>query len=90
MATVAQLVERLKNEPGYEWKTRSQREALVELEEKTTSKLPTRKITSASLAGAVSTLAVFVAGHYGMEIDPEAASSLTLILSILAGYIVKD
>jgi len=53
------------------------------------SKRPTKKVTAGGLAGAVTTLAVFAAGQFGVEVPPEVASSATVVLTFAAGYLVR-
>lgn len=54
------------------------------------SKRPTRKIEAATLAGSVTTLALFIASQFGVELPGEVAASITTILTVLTGYIAKD
>ncbi len=51
---------------------------------------PTRKVTAGALAGAVTIIAVYVAGLFGADIPAEVASSITVLLTFAASYIVKD
>lgn len=51
------------------------------------SKVPTSKVSAAGLAGAVVTIAVFVAGYFGIAVPPEVAAALTTIAAFGAGYI---
>lgn len=51
---------------------------------------PTRKVTAGALAGAVTIIGVYVAGIFGADVPAEVASSITTLLTFVAGYIVKD
>lgn len=51
---------------------------------------PTTKIAAASAAGAVATLAVFIAGQFGLEITPEAAAAFATVLAFVAGYFKRE
>lgn len=48
---------------------------------------PVPKIATGGLAGAVTLLAVFVAGLFGVNVTAETASALTLLLTFGAGYL---
>lgn len=54
------------------------------------SKAPTRKVTSAALAGAVSILLAGVLRRNGIDLDPGEAQALTVVLSFGTAYVVKD
>lgn len=51
---------------------------------------PTRKVTAGALAGAVTILAVFVFGQFGVDIPAEVSSSVTVLLTFAASYVVRD
>ena len=52
--------------------------------------VPTRKIGAAGAAGAVVTVVVWVVSLAGLEIPAEVAAAVTLLLTVAAGYIVRD
>lgn len=54
------------------------------------SAAPTRKVTAAGLAGAVTTVAAWVAGQFGVTVPAEVAVAVTTILTVGTAYIVKD
>lgn len=54
------------------------------------SRQPTRKVTAAALAGAVTIIVVYVAGLFGADVPAEVASSVTTLLTFVAGYFVRD
>lgn len=45
------------------------------------------KVQAAGAAGAVSILVVWVAGLFGLEVPPEAASAFTVLIATVAGYL---
>ena len=47
------------------------------------------KVQAAGAAGAVTILLVWVAGMFGLEVPPEAASSFTVLVSTFAGWLKK-
>jgi hypothetical protein len=51
---------------------------------------PTRKVSAAGAAGAVTILVVFIAGQFGLEVPPEAAAALTTLLAFAAGYARRE
>lgn len=52
---------------------------------------PTRKMTAVGLAGAVTTLVVILLKNvWGIDYGPEFASSLTMVLTFVAGYFVRE
>lgn len=52
---------------------------------------PTPKVAAAGIAGAVSVLLIFVIQSvFKIEITAEVASSITVIMSFVAGYIKQD
>jgi putative flippase GtrA len=54
------------------------------------STLPTRKVGSGALAGAVTVIAVWIIDLFGVEVPPEVASAITLILMFVTSYFVRD
>ncbi len=57
------------------------------------SNTPVRKVTAVGIAGAITTLLVFVLNTYvldpGKQITPDAAAALTTVLAFLAGYFTR-
>jgi ABC-type enterobactin transport system permease subunit len=51
---------------------------------------PTRKVSTATAAGALTTVAVFVADQFGLEVPAFVAGAVTTLLVFLAGYFVKE
>lgn len=51
---------------------------------------PSRKITSVALAGALTTIAVWVASLASVEVPGQVAAAITTVLAFGAGYVVKD
>lgn len=51
---------------------------------------PSRKITSVALAGALTTIVVWLASLGGVEVPGQVAAATTTVLAFLAGYIVAD
>lgn len=51
---------------------------------------PTRKITATGLGGALSIIAVWVAGLFGLDMPVEVAAAVTVVLSTGAGYLTRD
>lgn len=51
---------------------------------------PSRKVSAAGAAGAVTVLVVFTAGAFGLEVPPEAAAALTTLLAFAAGYLRRE
>lgn len=48
------------------------------------------KVTAAAAAGAIVTLAVWVAGLLGVEIPAEAQGALTTLIMVGAAYLIPD
>ncbi len=48
------------------------------------------KVAAASATGAISTIVVFALGRAGIEVSPEIASAVTLLLMAAAGYLKKS
>lgn len=51
---------------------------------------PTTKVTLGSASGAAVLVLVWVAGMFGLEVPPEVASAVTLLLMAGVAYLVKD
>lgn len=51
---------------------------------------PTSKVAAGSAAGAATFLIVFIAGQFGLDIPPEAASALTVLIGSVAAYVKKE
>src|SRR4051812_45036641 len=54
----------------------------------------TRRMASAApspkvLAQAVTSVVVWVAAHYGLDLDPDVSSALAVVLAFVVGYVVK-
>jgi hypothetical protein len=54
------------------------------------TKRPTNKLTAAGIAGALTTIIVSAAALFDVEIDAPLAAAITTVLSVAAGYVVKD
>lgn len=54
------------------------------------SALPSRKVGAGLLAGALTTIVVWVVGLLGVVVPPEVSSSFTLLLGFGASYFVKE
>lgn len=52
--------------------------------------IPTAKVATGGIAGAVTILIMFGAGLLGVVIDPVTASALTTLVSFAAAYFKKD
>lgn len=53
---------------------------------KTKSAKPVPKVTSAGAAGALTTLAVFIAGRFGVDVPADVAAAGTTIIATVAAY----
>lgn len=52
---------------------------------------PTRKVAATGIAGAVSVVLIYVLQVlFNINIPAEVASAITLILSFISGYLVKE
>lgn len=51
---------------------------------------PTEKVVAGGAAGAATVLIVFIAGQLGLEVPPEAASALTVLIGSAAAYLKKE
>jgi hypothetical protein len=49
--------------------------------------MPQTKVVAGGAAGAASILVVYVAGLFGLDVPPEAASALTVLISTAAAYL---
>lgn len=53
--------------------------------------MPTKKVQAAAIAGAVSVLLVALLNHYaGMELGTMESQAITVLLSVLAGYMKEE
>lgn len=50
------------------------------------SAAPTAKVAAVGVAGAITLILVWVAGMAGLEVPPEVASAVTLLIAAGAGY----
>ena len=51
---------------------------------------PTAKVTSGTAAGAVTIVLVWIAGMIGIEVPPEVASAVTVLIGFGVAYLVPD
>lgn len=51
---------------------------------------PTNKVTAGALSAAIVTILTFVAGSTGVVVDPSIAAGLTLAVSFVVSYFVKE
>lgn len=52
---------------------------------------PTRKVSAVGIGGAISIIFIYLVGAvFNVELPSEVASALTLIISFLSGYLVKE
>lgn len=51
---------------------------------------PTAKVTAAGLAGAATTILIFIAGEFGIEIDGGTGAAITWLLALAGGYLKKS
>lgn len=51
---------------------------------------PNAKVTAVGAAGAATTLIVFIASQFGLDIPAGAAAAIATLLSFAAGYLKKD
>lgn len=54
------------------------------------SKAPTTKVAAGSLAGALTVLLVWVLGLLHVPVPPEVASALTVVISFITSYTVRQ
>lgn len=56
-----------------------------------TSKVPTRKVTSGALAGAIAAMVVWASKAFGgVEIPGEVGAGITVILTAITSYFVSE
>jgi hypothetical protein len=51
---------------------------------------PQPKVAAAGVAGALTTVLVFVVGQFGLELPAEVAAAVTALISFAAGYLRLD
>ena len=51
---------------------------------------PGRKVSAATVGGAVSTIALYILAAYGIEAEPEVGAAVATIVSLLLGYLVPE
>lgn len=51
---------------------------------------PTTKVTAGGVAGALTVLVVWVLGLLHVPVPPEVASALTVVISFVASYLIKQ
>lgn len=51
---------------------------------------PQPKVAAAGVAGAVTTILVFVVGQLGVELPAEVAAALTALIAFAAGFLKID
>lgn len=51
---------------------------------------PTRKVTGAGAAGALSVIVVWIVGLFGVEVPPEVASAATTVFAFAGGFLVRE
>jgi len=56
----------------------------------TTPAVPTRKVGAGALAGAISVVLVWALNRAGAGITPEIAQAITIIMTFLVSYVVKE
>ncbi len=54
------------------------------------SPVPTRKVTAGVLAGALSVLATGVAARNGIDLSVAEGQAVTVVITFVASYFVKD
>jgi hypothetical protein len=54
------------------------------------SKKPSRKVTSAALAGAVVTIGVYAGEQFNIQLPAEVSAAAVTVLSFVASYLVRD
>lgn len=55
-----------------------------------TPAVPTRKVGAGALAGALSVILVWAFGRAGVDIPAYVASAITVVLTFLVSYVVKE
>lgn len=51
---------------------------------------PTKKVGTATAAGAAGVLVVFIAGQLGVEVSPEVAAAITTLFAFVGGYFKRE
>jgi hypothetical protein len=51
---------------------------------------PTTKVAAGGVAGALTVLAVWILGLFHVTVPPEVASALTVIISFITSYLVRQ
>lgn len=51
---------------------------------------PTRKVTAATVGGAIATLVVILLQYWHIYVAPEGASALATLFALGAGYWIKE
>lgn len=51
---------------------------------------PTNKVTAGALSAAIVTILTFIAGASGIIVDPSVATGITLVVSFIVSYFVKE
>lgn len=54
------------------------------------SSVPTHKVSAFAAAGALTTLAVFIASQFDVNISDEAAAAITTLIGFAAGYFKRE
>jgi len=54
------------------------------------SNAPTTKVAAGGVAGALTVLVVWILGLFHVEVPPEAASALTVVISFVTSYLVRE
>lgn len=50
---------------------------------------PARKVLSSGISGAVTTVLIWIAGEFGVEMPPEVATALVTLVVFAAGYLTR-
>lgn len=53
----------------------------------TTPKRPEAKVLAAGVSGAATTLIIFIAGLFGLEVPAEVAAAAVTVVAAVAGYL---
>lgn len=48
------------------------------------------KVQATGAAGATALVLVFIAGQFGVEVPPEVASAVTVLLAVFAGWLKPE
>jgi len=51
---------------------------------------PTQKVAAATLGGAVTVIAVWALGQFGIDLPSEVAASVAVLVAAVAGYFTRD